>query len=78
MPASEFTLKLLLSTMDTSSYPSTFDAALDEPVLSYDDNVAYEEQVAPAPSLSTRIGSTKVYLLSESSTSGKVHVVVVF
>jgi hypothetical protein len=47
--------------------------------LSYDDNIAYEEQV-PAPSdserasLANRIGNTKVYLLAESSVNrvGKV------
>lgn len=46
--------------------------------LPYDDTVAYEEQVPLSdfdrPSLANRIGTTKVYLLSESSTSrlGKV------
>jgi len=40
------------------------------PVLSYDDNVAYEDQVpthaSEGASLANRIGTTKVYLLSES------------
>ncbi|PPQ82260.1 hypothetical protein CVT26_009976 [Gymnopilus dilepis] len=44
-------------------------------MLSYDDTVAYEEQLptaeeaerAAAASLAKRIGSSKVYLLSESS-----------
>jgi hypothetical protein len=49
--------------------------------LSYDDTVAYEEQYSTQPandperaSLVNRIGSTKVYLLSESSMArvGKV------
>ncbi|KAF5371944.1 hypothetical protein D9615_008089 [Tricholomella constricta] len=38
--------------------------------LSYDDNIAYEEQISNDPeraSLANRIGSTKVYLLSETS-----------
>jgi hypothetical protein len=46
--------------------------------LSYDDTIAYEEQVPTHPSndparasLADRIGSTKVYLLSESRV-GKV------
>jgi hypothetical protein len=47
------------------------DISPDFAVLSYDDTTAYEEQVPPsndpAPSsLAGRIGSTKVYLLSES------------
>ncbi|GLB33260.1 putative nuclear cap-binding protein subunit 3 [Lyophyllum shimeji] len=45
------------------------DAVAAADTLSYDDTVAYEEQV-PAPesaSLANRIGSTKVYLLSETS-----------
>jgi hypothetical protein len=40
------------------------------PFLSYDQDVAYEDQVqsSPAPpSLADRIGRTKVYLLSESN-----------
>lgn len=44
--------------------------------LSYDDSVPYEDQRSTHPSndpertgLASRIGSTKVYLLSESSTS---------
>ena len=40
------------------------------PLLSYDQDVAYEDQVqsSPAPpSLADRIGRTKVYLLSESN-----------
>lgn len=40
------------------------------PILSYDDTVAYEDQVptddSGGASLANRIGSTKVYLLSES------------
>lgn len=47
--------------------------------LSYDNTVAYEEQVPPSnnpepTSLANRIGHTKVYLLSESSAArvGKV------
>lgn len=49
--------------------------------LSYDDTVAYEEQLPTHPSndperatLANRIGSTKVYLLSESTATrvGKV------
>lgn len=47
--------------------------------LSYDDSVAYEEQVPTdaerAASLAKRIGTSKVYLLSESSAvarAGKV------
>lgn len=49
--------------------------------LSYDDNIAYEEQIPTHPSndpertsLASRIGNTKVYLLSESSAArvGKV------
>jgi hypothetical protein len=42
------------------------------PILSYDQDVAYEDQVlsTPAPpSLADRIGRSKVYLLSESSTT---------
>ena len=48
--------------------------------LSYDESIPYEEQLpsnndeATYPSLANRIGSTKVYLLSESSVArvGKV------
>lgn len=49
--------------------------------LSYDDTIAYEEQTPTHPSndperssLANRIGSTKVYLLSETSVAraGKV------
>jgi hypothetical protein len=66
-------------------YTSRMDnaVALDSPVdlsaLSYDDTVAYEEQVAPANdpepmSLANRIGRAKVYLLAETSVArvGKV------
>jgi hypothetical protein len=57
------------------------DIAPEFTVLSYDDTVAYEEQVPTHPSndpgrssLANRIGNTKVYLLSESSVArvGKV------
>ena len=40
------------------------------PFLSYDQDVAYEDQVQPTPAppaLADRIGRTKVYLLSESN-----------
>lgn len=40
------------------------------PILSYDEDVAYEDQVQPTPastSLAERIGRNKVYLLSESN-----------
>jgi hypothetical protein len=40
------------------------------PFLSYDQDVAYEDQVEPTPeppSLADRIGRNKVYLLSESN-----------
>ena len=46
--------------------------------LSYDDTVAYEEQLSTeaeresAASLANRIGSSKVYLLSESSVATRV------
>lgn len=46
--------------------------------LSYDDTVAYEEQIPTeaererAASLANRIGSSKVYLLSESSVATRV------
>lgn len=44
--------------------------------LSYDDTVAYEEQLPSTDheraNLADRIGTTKVYLLSESSKVGKV------
>jgi hypothetical protein len=48
--------------------------------LSYDDNIAYEEQLPTQPSnderasLANRIGNAKVYLLAESSVNrvGKV------
>jgi len=46
--------------------------------LSYDDSVAYEEQLPTeaerecAASLANRIGSSKVYLLSESSATTRV------
>ena len=46
--------------------------------LSYDDTVAYEEQLPTeaeresAASLANRIGSSKVYLLSESSVATRV------
>lgn len=47
--------------------------AVEPPTLSYDEEVPYEEQVAPEPeqtnSLASRIGKTKVYLLSEQSTT---------
>lgn len=37
--------------------------------LSYDDTVPYQEQIPvnDAPQLASRIGSTKVYLLSDAS-----------
>lgn len=49
------------------------------PILSYDQDVAYEDQVLPTPapqSLADRIGRSKVYLLSESNItrSNKVRV----
>jgi len=54
-------------------------ADADVSVLSYDDTMAYDDQVPypndPEPvSLANRIGNTKVYLLSESSAArvGKV------
>ena len=40
------------------------------PILSYDEDIAYEDQVLPAPeppSLANRIGRSKVYLLAESN-----------
>jgi hypothetical protein len=40
------------------------------PILSYDQDIAYEDQIQPTPapqSLADRIGHTKVYLLSESN-----------
>jgi hypothetical protein len=52
-----------------------------EPSLSYAEDVPYEKQISPAPSnfgthssLANRIGNTKVYLVSESSSArlGKV------
>jgi hypothetical protein len=62
------------------------DIAPEFTVLSYDDDVTYEEQI-PAhthndsehTSLANRIGSTKVYLLSESSVArvGKVRWLVI-
>ncbi|KAI0771498.1 hypothetical protein BD413DRAFT_492814 [Trametes elegans] len=61
--------------MDTSEYLDTSEA----PALSYDDTVPYEDQITTtshAPesseagkSLADRIGSTKVYLLSDASKS---------
>lgn len=54
------------------------EVAVEPPTLSYDEEVPYEAQVAPEPeqsnSLASRIGNTKVYLLSEQSTTraGKV------
>lgn len=59
-----------LSTMD--NFPDGI-APQDNMALSYDDTVAYEEQLPTeaererSASLATRIGSSKVYLLSESS-----------
>ncbi|KIM34816.1 hypothetical protein M413DRAFT_20860 [Hebeloma cylindrosporum] len=53
-------------------------APQDTMALSYDDNVAYEEQLPTeaererAASLANRIGSSKVYLLSESSAASRV------
>jgi hypothetical protein len=49
----------------------------EEPVstLSYDDTTPYEEQIAasePSGGLADRIGTTRVYLLSESSSSGRL------
>lgn len=41
-------------------------------ILSYDQDVAYEDQVSPTPappSLADRIGRSKVYLFSESNTT---------
>ncbi len=40
------------------------------PTLSYEQDIAYEDQILPTPapsSLADRIGRTKVYLLSESN-----------
>jgi hypothetical protein len=45
-------------------------AADTPPLLSYDQDVAYEDQVEPTPALpplADRIGRNKVYLLSESN-----------
>ncbi|KAI0356715.1 hypothetical protein OH77DRAFT_1423684 [Trametes cingulata] len=63
--------------MDTS--PELLDASSSIPAISYDDTVPYEEQVSAATdapetseagrSLAERIGSTKVYLLSDASKS---------
>ncbi|OSC96724.1 hypothetical protein PYCCODRAFT_1481785 [Trametes coccinea BRFM310] len=63
--------------MDTS--PELLDASSSGTVLSYDDTVPYEDQVAAVPdvpepsesgrSLADRIGNTKVYLLSDASKS---------
>jgi hypothetical protein len=55
--------------------PENDGLALDMPtLLSYDQEVAYEDQVQassaeppPAPPLADRIGRTKVYLLSEAN-----------
>ena len=53
-------------------------APQDTMALSYDDTVAYEEQLPTeaererAASLANRIGSSKVYLLSESSVATRV------
>jgi hypothetical protein len=65
--------------MDNSPYDVSPDPLN---ALSYDDNIAYEEQVAPQSSndnperasLANRIGNAKVYLLAESSVNrvGKV------
>ena len=61
------------------NFPEGISPDLD--TLSYDDTIAYEEQVPTppindsiGPSLANRIGNTKVYLLAESSAArvGKV------
>lgn len=73
-------LALLSCKFAMENFPDN-DIAPEFTVLSYDDTVAYEEQVPTHPSndperssLANRIGSTKVYLLSESSVArvGKV------
>ncbi len=61
--------------MDTSPNPP-FEVNVEEvPVLSYDDTIPYDEQVPTNPqaeleperaSLANRIGTTKVYLISEA------------
>jgi hypothetical protein len=50
------------------------DAPADIGILSYDDNIAYAEQLTSGPSLADRISRNKVYLLSESAVvrAGKV------
>jgi hypothetical protein len=59
--------------------PVADDTIVDNEPLSYDDTVAYEEQLPPPsdrkpPLLASRIGQTKIYLLPESSVArvGKV------
>lgn len=70
------------ATMDTALEP--LDTSTTAPGISYDDTVPYEHQVTAVPdaldpteagrSLADRIGTTKVYLLSDASKSraGKV------
>lgn len=70
------------ATMDTA--PGPYEPSSSTSALPYDDTVPYEDQVSAAPdvfepsdsgrSLADRIGTTKVYLLSDASKSrvGKV------
>ena len=59
--------------MDTS-LDNTYETTPDAPALSYDDTTSYDEQVLAAnakaekerSSLANRIGTTKVYLISEA------------
>lgn len=61
--------------MDVSTNSVDLPESIDDEtsqLLSYDETVPYEEQLpsaAEAAALASRIGSTKVYLLSESSAS---------
>lgn len=47
--------------------PEHDELAPETPTLSYDEDVAYEDQVQETPSLADRIGRAKVYLLSETN-----------
>ena len=66
----------LIHSLQTMDNVAVEEGSLD--AISYDDSVPYQDQIlandADGPQLASRIGSTKVYLLSEASTSrvGKV------
>ena len=54
--------------------PEETDPAPPTELLSYDNDIAYEDQLPPHPSLADRISANKVYLLSDTvpTRTGKV------